>query len=424
MDRSRDQPPTRLTTSDRATVATEIAEALAEQSVVVDEGGSTWVTRVDGRTVSIGPGLYGGTSGVALFLAAWAHCDAGVGAREIADRAWAPLRRSAAAWRRRGTVRTAPLGLGRGVSSVAYAMAVAGDLLDDDGMVGEAVRLFSAVPVVSIDTEDRFDVLGGLAGALLCGSALETLGRRRGLDVGACSALADRAARRLCAQAIPLPELVGPDGEPAVGWAPRPGARIVSGMAHGTAGIVMALSRWAVRGTTEVDATVRAGLAMERATFARHLGNWLDRRVDHERAMTMWCHGGPGIALARLAMLGPSDDRHVIDEIEAGLAVAVSAPLDEGADHLCCGHLGRAELLFAAGRRFDRPAAIRQATERLDLVATRWRTGRAHLGAGDTGPRSDPGFFLGLAGLGSGLLRRHHPARLPSIGAFEVAAPV
>jgi lantibiotic modifying enzyme len=134
--------------------------------------------------------------------------------------------------------------------------------------------------------------------------------------------------------------------------------------------------------------------------------------------MNAWCHGAPGIGLARLSGLALLDSAGVRRDIEA----AVSSVRRQGLadkDGLCCGQAGRIELLLAAARASGDKAleelALRQAS-----AMVRWaRAGSYRLSGLQRGGFSDPSFFQGLSGIGYQLLRVAFPGRLPSVLVWE-----
>src|SRR5205823_8184069 len=100
-------------------------------------------------------------------------------------------------------------------------------------------------------------------------------------------------------------------------------------------------------------------------------------------------------------------------------------------DHLCCGNIGRSDVLFTAGRRLGRQptldAAIALANRIEDQAVSRGYF--QFVSSGSEYVVFDPGFFMGLSGIGYQLLRLAAPSHLPSVLAFEgrvtaaVAAP-
>src|SRR5262249_54340310 len=126
-----------------------------------------------------------------------------------------------------------------------------------------------------------------------------------------------------------------------------------------------------------------------------------------------------GIGLARLGGLPALDT----DEIRQDIAVAVETTCQVGLrslDHLCCGNLGRVDILLAAAQRLGRPELAELAGRRVAQVGAR---------AAQTGsyalhpllPRSayDPSFFQGTAGIGYALLRLARPDLLPCVLLWE-----
>jgi len=82
-------------------------------------------------------------------------------------------------------------------------------------------------------------------------------------------------------------------------------------------------------------------------------------------------------------------------------------------DGLCCGNLGRADLLLAAGRA-DRAAHL------ASRVVERSRQSGGYKLSGQSGRGFfDPSFFQGISGIGYQLLRIAHPEQLPCVLVWE-----
>jgi lantibiotic modifying enzyme len=86
-------------------------------------------------------------------------------------------------------------------------------------------------------------------------------------------------------------------------------------------------------------------------------------------------------------------------------------------DSLCCGNLGRAELLWTAGQRLAVPAFRAAARRILDEVLAR-ADRRGHFALQSNG-FCFPGFHQGLSGIGYQLLRFHDPVVIPSLLAWQ-----
>jgi lantibiotic modifying enzyme len=150
-------------------------------------------------------------------------------------------------------------------------------------------------------------------------------------------------------------------------------------------------------------------------------GNWPDFR--HARSgppafMETWCHGAPGIGLARAAGLSILDTPETRRGIEAAIAV-VRRLGAIGKDGLCCGTAGRIELLMTAARAQGNPELVELATHQLSAVVERAR-GRGYRFTGQGAQEVfDPSLFQGLSGIGYQILRVIEPDIIPSVLAWE-----
>jgi lantibiotic modifying enzyme len=135
--------------------------------------------------------------------------------------------------------------------------------------------------------------------------------------------------------------------------------------------------------------------------------------------MTAWCHGAPGIALARATALDVLDDdarREVDTAIVTTLAAGAGGP-----DHLCCGTLGRVDVVLTCGRILGREDLVDRAVGLAALVVQRSteRGGFSVERPGREGTGFEPGFYRGLSGIGFELLRLARPTEIPSVLAFQ-----
>jgi lantibiotic modifying enzyme len=237
-------------------------------------------------------------------------------------------------------------------------------------------------------------------------------------------AVARTAADRLLDRAEPQ--------QRGVGWrTTMTSTAPLTGFSHGAAGIGWALLRYAAAtGDERCARTGREAFRYERGTYRPELGNWPDFRVlddgepaatppDPRHSMHAWCHGSPGIALARAAAVGWTAD----PDITADLTVAVDAMLAAPgmANHsLCHGELGNLEAL-AVARRAGRHDVAGEWNRRAravvdDLAASGPRCGTPNA-------IQTPGLLAGLAGIGHGLLRLGFADRVPSALLLDPAGP-
>jgi lantibiotic modifying enzyme len=134
--------------------------------------------------------------------------------------------------------------------------------------------------------------------------------------------------------------------------------------------------------------------------------------------MSAWCHGAPGIVTGRLIGRAALGDSLTGAELDDGLRTTATS--ERSSDHLCCGALGRADVLLSAGLELGRADLLASSRELVARVVAR---------AGDQGFRFAPtsferstdfvGLFRGLPGIGYLLLRMLEPSLLPSVLAFE-----
>src|SRR5207237_5543332 len=121
--------------------------------------------------------------------------------------------------------------------------------------------------------------------------------------------------------------------------------------------------------------------------------------------MRSWCHGAPGIALARLGGLPWLDTPSIRRDLDRALATTLATDPADDVDHLCCGTAGRSEILLAAGRALDRPALVAQAAGwGAGVVARAAQSGGYYLAPGLPPEARPPGLFQGQAGIGYTLL--------------------
>jgi type 2 lantibiotic biosynthesis protein LanM len=389
--------------------ARRIAESLASTSALGDDGAARWfglryLAAADRYALeTLGLDLYDGASGIALFLAT---LDAVSGERHYRDLALAalgPLRGGLSD----ALVASAGIGGASGLGSWVYALTRSAALLDEPALRADARRIALRIDDAAIARDRELDVIAGAAGAILCLLALHR-------DAPDDEVL----ARAVAAGEHLLRERSGEPGRRA--WCIRT-ERALTGFAHGAAGIALALQRlYAVTGNVAFRDAAREAIAYERSVFSPAARNWPDFRHRSDDAAspayaTMWCHGAPGIGLARLGGLPVEDDVHVRGEIELALATTAASALRDR-DHLCCGNLGRAELLLEAALRLNRAPLRDDAARLARAVVARAGPDDAYTLGFDTAPAFlKPSLFRGKAGIGYELLRIAFPDTVPSV---------
>ena len=272
---------------------------------------------------TLGPDLYNGLSGIALFLAELFAQTSDELFRRTALGAIAGARHQVRSKLAAGE----PLGLGffTGVSGVTYAARRVGSLTGSVEELPEMRQMLVAA-LASARERRNDDIISGRAGAILTLLAL--------------------------------------DGDPAfAGWvehAVELGRELVdslrsqnmlTGLAHGAAGFGCALlALYSRTDITEFLVAGRAVLAWEDSAFDPVEGNWPDLReplpgapaAQGKRSVVTWCNGAAGIALSRLRAMA-ADPAHGADYARQATVGAAPDPVRPCAP--------------SSGRRTTRPCA-------------------------------------------------------------------
>ncbi len=359
------------------------------------------------QLVTLGHDLYNGACGIALFLAAHALVTETGSSCDLASAALADLRHRLHGRNPGRLARLLGLGGGFGLGSIIYSLAVISDLLNDSELLSDAHLVAELVTDELVAADRQFDVLGGSAGAIL---GLLRLHRQTGS--GDALERAVTCGRHLLAQSR-----VGPPGQRT--WLTPGFARPITGMSHGAAGFAYALgSLSSLTGSDEFATAAKECLAFENAFFDADQSNWPDLRSDPAAWPCKWCHGAPGIGLARAATMRCAALPDVDLRTDIGRALAATVRGWPGAtDTLCCGTLGSVEFFWEAGNVLGEKALHDRASQWLSSVVLsaqkrgtyRWSTGTN---------RFNLGLFRGISGAGYTALRRVAPT-LPNVLIWE-----
>jgi type 2 lantibiotic biosynthesis protein LanM len=399
--------------------AAALADDIMGQAIEGEDGSMTWIAPAYLRTGErtdrgVSYYLHGGASGIALFLAAAARVTGNDDYRAAASAACAPIVTVLDSGSADKLLEYEGIGACNGLGGIVYAMTWIGRLLDDSSFTDTAARVAEFITEERIGSDTLFDVEGGAAGAILGLLALHRA-TAEGWTL-------DRAAA--CGRHLVDSARTGDSGGAA--W-PGPEGLMLAGFAHGAAGIAHALAHL-YRETGELPLLDAVGKAYqyERGVFSPEARNWPLLQIqgasgELERIqMKAWCHGAPGIALARAGTLDLLDDEAIRAELETAIDSTLRVGLS-GLDHLCCGNLGRVDVLFTSGRTLRDKGLVGESGGRAAMVLRRAiAQGSYRLRLEDAENRTfQPGFFRGSSGIGYQLLRLARPDDLPSILAFE-----
>lgn len=358
--------------------------------------------------------VFGGTSGIAMFLAQLATVS--VHTASIRSTALGAIRHA---------LLTANMvdgghrwGLFDGAAGIGLVACHVGRLLSDDDVAQRGCLLLERLAALrSVPAET--DLISGTAGAILALLIFKRL-HPDNADLDAAvrfgEALVESGHRRRGVLCWPTSTV----GGKRVG---------LTGMSHGAAGIGMALAELGV--ATGIDRFLSAAeqaFAYERAFFDATRSNWADLRwYGGARAnrrwasyAPYWCHGAAGIALSRLRS-GALGMRGCFDEADHGLGAA-KAWLDQATARggesvvLCHGVLGNAEVLRLADRTPGRgqPGFADTVRSAERHVRTQFAGEPSTWPCQGAGGLLVPGLMCGLAGVGYFYLRSVAP-NIPTI---------
>ena len=367
---------------------------------LTSSGGGHW------SLAPLGIDLYDGLPGVALFLAYLGALTGQERYTALAQAALMTVRTLVARSRSFLTV----LGAFDGWGGMIYTLTHLAVLWDQPALLAEAEEIIEHLPAL-IEQDQQFDIISGAAGCLAsllslyhCAPSERTL------------AAAIQCGDHLIARAQTR--------ETGIGWIiPSTVPKPLSGFSHGAAGIAWALlGLAALTGEERFRAAALAAITYERSLFSPEAGNWRDLREfetsrpttesDPESFVTAWCHGAPGIGLARLRSLPHLDDATIREEIDTALHTTLAQGF--GSNHsLCHGDLGNLELLLQASQVLEDPQWGFE-VDRLAAVILESISQHGWLCGVPLGVES-PGLMTGLAGIGYGLLRVAEPARVTSV---------
>ncbi len=397
--------------------AQAIAQSIQERAVRGADGSVNWIglgfvpNAKRFQLQILGYSLFDGNCGIALFLAALDRVKGDNHFRDLALGAIQSLRKflqTADADSAQTFARAIGIGGASGLGSIVYCLVKTSQFLKEAALLEDAQRAANLIVPEVIAADRQFDVMAGAAGAILGLLALHA-------ETGEPAVLEKAIA---CGQHL-LAHRISVDGSPRAwkNFEEKP----LTGFSHGAAGIAYALLRLysATHKCVYKEASVEA-IAYERSVFKTSAANWPDFRsfaqqTDRPGFMVSWCHGAPGIGLARLGSLEILDTEEIRQDLEVALQTTQKYGL-QGLDHLCCGNFGRIEVLLVAAKTLGREELFKTAHLQASVVVALAEQIGAYKLFGNL-PTSvfSPSFFQGTAGIGYGLLRLAYPEILPSV---------
>lgn len=396
--------------------AIAIAQELQQQAIRGTDGSVTWIGMAcmpEAQRFQLQPlchSLYDGHCGIALFLAALATITASAEFGDLALASLQSLRKvihELDADSQQKLIEQMGISGARGLASIVYAFVRIAEFLGEPQLIQDAQQVTSWMALDETAVNQAPGVMNGAAGSILGLLALHKANKEPATLVQATA-----WGKHL------LDTRVTTDAGYRV-WT-TPEGKLLTGFSHGAAGIAYALLQlYAATKELVFLSAAEEAIAYEQSVFSLR-GNCPDFRsaaMDNARlsSVTGWCHGIPGIAIARLGGLAILDTDEIRQELEIALQTMHQSGL-QALDNLCCGNFGRIEALLVADQQLSRSEFLETAHKQITLVLARAsQAGYFQLLAELPAEVYNPGFCQGSAGIGYELLRATYPDLLPSV---------
>ncbi|MEI6455684.1 MAG: type 2 lanthipeptide synthetase LanM family protein [bacterium] len=396
----------------------EITRILQKEAIFSKDGSCSWISvgvvpateRYRMQPMSVF--LYDGFAGVALYLSALFSITGDPVAGRLNECTIRSLRQGLEhIEKNRSLFREFNTGIGSGLSSLIYSLVRIAGFLSDPSFVDDAMMVAGIIDRELISRDKIYDIISGSAGCIL----------------GMLTLYKETSEREMLEKAVfcgeHLVQNVSFASDGTFGWKTMPGL-MPGGFSHGSAGIAYALLKlYEATGEIRYRETAEKAILYENRLFSSIHGNWADIRsfswsTDEPRFMNSWCHGAPGVGLARLAGSPLLNNETISANILAAKNTTLKAPL-RYADHLCCGNFGRIEFLLRCAREGN-DLQLRKVVYEMAGRVIRQAEKKGHFylfSAKDD--FFNPGFFQGVSGIGYEMLRLAFPEKTPSVLIFE-----
>ena len=378
----------------------QLADTIAHSSFVRPDGGVTWLKprHIPGSDrcsiTTADMSLYGGATGIAVFLAAVQTLEFSERRQDVIRGAIQPLLESlsyAADLPR--VLHHVGFGACSGMGGYVYGLHLIAEFTQDEAVslvLDQTMWNLAALKFVP-GPSCGLDVVDGISGFVLCVSELERKNQTK-----LCASLIHSCCQFILSHAV----------------------TDQTGFAHGMSGIALAVGRAGM--VYEREEWVRAAhdlLSVEDKHYSPIAGNWSaarDRGESSRRSFkAAWCYGAPGIAIARHAFQTNFDTEISFVDADQVLCTEHERILSETTcSSLCCGVSGILDALMICKPQFSGIPYRDQILADLAEQTVRLPHSTVRL--------PDPSLFQGLAGVGYQQLRLNAPDRFPSILSFEM----
>ncbi|MCQ6958542.1 type 2 lanthipeptide synthetase LanM [Mucilaginibacter aquariorum] len=342
---------------------------------------------------TLSPMLYDGSLGIACFL----HMADNFANKEIVDAI-------ISAEVKRAFNAAVDISFASGISGLLYALVKTHTT--DNQNLQTAIALTRLINTADISKDHKYDIMAGSAGLL---QSLALLYKNTGSAsvLNTMTFIGDHL----------LESRVIDSTSGALTWRGEQFDRPLTGFSHGASGIARALlTLFDCTGIDKYKHAFYQSIKFDNYYQNAQHSNWCDLRKAGSDCKTTWCHGAPGIGLARLHAYAILKEKSLLRDIEIAISTTKKHLLTD-VDFYCCGNTGRIDFLIEAAAVLNRPQLLKTARKALLTIINR-KNERGYYQTFDMAAVSleNPSLFRGTAGIGYTLLRSINPGEVPCLG--------
>ncbi|WP_157722700.1 type 2 lanthipeptide synthetase LanM family protein [Bacillus halotolerans] len=183
----------------------------------------------------------------------------------------------------------------------------------------------------------------------------------------------------------------------------------LTGISHGASGIALALQKLNnVTGETSYETYISMLLVYEDSYYSKEKKNWRDLRYNNEVYPNYWCHGAPGILLARNKM------GRDFNGIEQKLLIEKLLTEKNNDITLCHGNLGVQLIILELAKKQNNNKLIRLVSDNIKEIKNSLSFSNIKQNF-----ELDLGLMTGIAGVGYALLYENNFSSVPNILTLE-----
>ncbi|HFK1754529.1 TPA: type 2 lanthipeptide synthetase LanM family protein [Bacillus cereus] len=288
-----------------------------------------------------------------------------------------------------------------GVGSIIYPLYYLALLWEDEQLLKSAKKYLNLLKKMIDNDKNEIDFLNGYAGVItFCSNLYELTKDEDSLEI--IKRCGENLAKKLLNNREELTS-----------------NKMLTGLAHGSAGIALALSHLKLLDKNfKYTSLLNDVLSYEDSNFDNYSLNWLDLRnnVEEKTKSYYWCHGAPGILLARSKIKSNHISLKSKVDLKKVLRNIIENKIFPEGICLCHGIFGNIDILTSISKLDPTLISQDELRELANYYLSNPKVYSMYEGMGDRGLT---GIMLGLSGVGYALLRLTEP-EIPSILTLEL----